>query len=59
MSGDQKNMLTAGKIAAELKLSPVQVKKAITDLKIKPTAVKGGCSYYSTDLLPKIKSAAK
>ena len=39
------NLLTAGKIAEAVKASPAAVKKAIQELKLKPAAVKGPCSY--------------
>jgi len=51
--------MTAGKIAEELAIPGAKVKKAIADLKIKPVAKKGVCSYYSRDVLAKIKAAAK
>lgn len=54
---DMKELLTAGKIAAELKVPGGQVKKAITALKLKPALVKGGCSYFAVKDLPKIKKA--
>ncbi len=53
------DLLTAGAIAKQLSLPGARVKKAITDLKIKPAAKKGVCSYYSKDVLPKIKTAVK
>jgi hypothetical protein len=56
---EKADLMTAGKIAQELALSGAQVKKAIADLKIKPAARKGVCSYYSKDVLGKIKAAAK
>jgi hypothetical protein len=56
---DKNDLMTAGKIAEELALSGTLVKKAIADLKIKPVAKKGVCSYYSRDVLAKIKAAAK
>jgi hypothetical protein len=56
---DKNDLMTAGKIAQELAISGSIVKKAIADLKIKPVAKKGACSYYSKDVLPKIKAAAK
>ena len=49
-------LLTSGKIAQEIGASPAAVKKAITDLKLKPTAVKGPCSYYDAAALKKIKT---
>ena len=50
-------LLTAGKIAEALNVPGAKVKKAIAALKLKPTAKKGVCSYYSKDMLPKIKKA--
>ncbi len=51
--------MTAGKIAVALKAPPAQVKKAIAALGLKPTAKKGGCSYYGAEALPRIKAAMK
>jgi hypothetical protein len=59
MKTSQSDLLTAGAIAQQLALPGAKVKKAIADLKIKPAAKKGVCSYYSKDVLPKIKSAVK
>jgi hypothetical protein len=56
---DKTDLMTAGAIAQELAISGPKVKKAIADLKIKPVAKKGVCSYYSKDVLAKIKAAAK
>ena len=56
---DKNDLMTAGKIAEELAIPGPKVKKAIADLKIKPVAKKGACSYYSRDVLAKIKAAAK
>ena len=56
---DRTDLMTAGNIAKELAVSDAKVKKAIADLKIKPVAKKGVCSYYSKDVLAKIKAAAK
>lgn len=51
------DLLTAGKIAAQLKAPPASVKKAIAALKLKPASVKGGCSYYAQSDVAKIKKA--
>lgn len=56
---DKTNLMTAGNIAKELAVSDAKVKKAIADLKIKPLAKKGVCSYYSGDILAKIKAVVK
>ena len=56
---DISDLMTAGNIAKELAVPDAKVKKAIADLKIKPVAKKGACSYYSRDVLAKIKAAAK
>ena len=55
----QQDLLTAGNIAKELKVSDAKVKKAIQQLGISPSAKKGVCNYYSKDVLPKVKSAIK
>lgn len=54
---DLDGLLTASKIAAELKVSDAKVKKAIATLKLKPAAKKGVCSYYAKGDVPKIKKA--
>jgi hypothetical protein len=59
MSTQKTDLLTAGNIAKELKVSDAVVKKAIQQLGIKPTAKKGVCNYYSRDVIPKIKTALK
>ncbi len=51
------DLLTAGKIAADLKASPAKVKKAIGELKLKPAAKKGACCYYAKADVAKIKKA--
>ena len=53
------DLLTAGNIAKELKVSDAVVKKAIQQLGVKPAAKKGVCNYYSKDIIPKIKTALK
>ena len=52
-------MLTAGNIAKELKISDDVVKKLILSLGLKPAAKKGVCSYYAADSIAKIKAALK
>jgi len=56
---EKSHLLTAGAIATTLSVPATKVKKAITDLKIKPAAKKGACSYFSKDVVPKIKAALK
>lgn len=51
------DLLTVGKIAAQLKVSDGKVKKALAELKVAPTAKKGPCNYYSPDVVNKIKKA--
>lgn len=53
------DLLTAGAIAQKLGAPVPKVKKVIADLKLKPAAKKGVCSYYSTESLTKIKGALK
>jgi hypothetical protein len=52
-------LLTASKIAASLKVTDTKVKKAITELGLKPAAKKGVCSYYAAADVPRIKKALK
>jgi len=52
-------MLTAGNIAKELKISDAVVKKLILSLELKPAAKKGVCSYYAADSIAKIKAAIR
>ncbi len=51
------DLLTAAKIAAELKVSDAKVKKAIAALGLAPAAKKGVCNYYARAAIPKIKKA--
>ncbi len=53
------DLLTASKIAAELKVSDAKVKKAIAELRLAPAARKGVCSYYERSAVPRIKKALK
>ena len=53
------DLLTAGNIAKELKVSDAKVKKAIAALGLVPAAKKGVCSYYAAGDVPKIKKALK
>ena len=53
------DLYTAGNIAKELAVSDAKVKKAINELAIQPKAKKGVCSYYSKDVVAKIKGALK
>lgn len=59
MKAEKSDLLTAGAIAQKLGKTVPKVKQAIADLKLKPTAKKGVCSYYSTEALTKIKGALK
>jgi hypothetical protein len=54
---DASDLLTAAKIAQQLKVSDAKVKKAIAALGLKPAARKGVCSYYQKSAVPKIKKA--
>ncbi len=56
---DPDTMLTAAKIAQSLGASPARVKQAIAELRLKPSAVKGACSYYDAAAVKKIRAAVK
>jgi len=59
MKTEKTDLLTTGAIALKLGKPVPKVKQAIADLKIKPTAKKGACSYFSQDVVPKIKANLK
>lgn len=59
MKTEKSELLTAGGLAKEMGLPDAKVRKAIAELKLKPAAKKGVCSYYTKDVIPKIKSALK
>ena len=59
MKTEKSDLLTAGAIAQKLGAPVPKVKQAIADLKIKPAAKKGACTYFSGDALIKIKAAMK
>ncbi|MFA4924743.1 MAG: hypothetical protein WC557_11165 [Ignavibacteriaceae bacterium] len=59
MKTEQADLLTAGNIAKALSVSDAKVKKAITELGLKPTAKKGICNLYSKEILAKVKAALK
>jgi hypothetical protein len=52
-------LLTASKIAAQLKVTDTKVKKAISEIGLNPAAKKGACSYYAQADVAKIKTALK
>jgi Fic family protein len=51
------DLFTAGQIAKLVGASDAKVKKAIGELKLKPAAKKGVCSYYAKDAVAKVKAA--
>ncbi len=59
MANTPADLLTAGAVAKQLGVSDAKVKKAIADLKIKPTAKKGVCNLYSKEVVAKVKAAVK
>jgi hypothetical protein len=59
MANEKTDLMTAGKIAETMKVPGAKIKKAIESLGIKPQAKKGACSYYSKDIIPKLKQALK
>lgn len=53
------DLMTASKIAAELSVPGAKVKKAITQLRLQPSAKKGACAYYDRSAVAKIKKAVR
>ena len=52
---EKSELLTSGKIAAELGISPAKVKKIIQELSIEPDMKKGVCAYYGKKSINQIK----
>ena len=50
-------LLTAGKIAQALEVSPKKIKEAIEKAGVEPDSVKGACKYYGPETVKKIKAA--
>ncbi len=50
-------LLSAGKLAKALEVSPKKVKEAIEKAGIEPDVVKSGCKYYGAESAKKIKAA--
>ena len=50
-------LLSAGKIAKVLEVSPKKIKEAIEKAGVEPDSVKGSCKYYGPATVEKIKAA--
>ena len=59
MEKEKSELLTAGKIAAQLGVSGAVVLKTINASDITPALVKAGCSYYGADTIKKVKASLK
>lgn len=51
------DLLSSGKVAKELGVTPKAVKAAIEKLALEPDVVKGACKYYAPESVAKIKKA--
>lgn len=50
-------LLSAGKVAQALDVTPKKVKEAIEKAGLEPDVVKGSCKYYNPQSVEKIKAA--
>lgn len=50
-------LLSAGKIAQALDVTPKKIKEAIEKAGVEPDSVKGSCKYYGPKTVEKIKAA--
>ena len=50
-------VLTAGKVATALQVSPKKIKDAIEKAGLEADVIKGGCKYYKLESVEKIKAA--
>lgn len=53
------DMISTGKVAELIGVTPAKVKKAIEELQLEAAAVKCRCSYYTPDQVDKIKELIK
>ena len=52
-------LLTAGKIAEKLGVSPAKVSKAIKDNAVEPDQKKGNCRYFGAEKVAQIEALLK
>jgi hypothetical protein len=53
---NKEELLTAGKLAEALGVSPGRVRKLISEHGIEPNEIKRGCRYYGTGTLERLKA---
>jgi plasmid maintenance system antidote protein VapI len=56
MAENKEEMLSTGKVATKLGVSPAKIKKIIQELEIQPDMKKGNCAYFGADAQKKIES---
>ena len=52
-------LLTAGKIAEKLGVSPAKVSKAIKDNAVEPDQKKGNCAYFGAEKVAQLEALLK
>jgi hypothetical protein len=52
-------LLTAGKIAQKLGVSPAKVSKAIKDNDVEPDQKKGNCAYFGPEKVARLEELVK
>ena len=53
----ESELLSSGKLAEKLNISPAKLKKFIEQLNIEANSMKGKCAYYDNAAYEKIKAA--
>lgn len=56
MAEIKEEMLSTGKVATKLGVSPAKIKKIIQELELEPDMKKGNCAYYGEAAQKKIVS---
>lgn len=56
MAEEKKEMLSTGKIAEQVGVSPAKVKKALEEMQRAPDQMKGKCAMFTPDTVEQVKA---
>lgn len=56
---EEQELLTAGKLAEKIGVSPAKVSKYLKEQGIQPDSMRGRCGYYGPETVEKVQEALK
>ncbi len=56
MADNKNELLSTGKIAEQVGVSPAKVKKALEEMQIEPDQMKGKCAMFAPETVGKVKA---